>query len=196
MSDIITRNPLPFGARFHAWRENQSLTMMLGLCLGWAVLMGLLAQVRVPLWFTPVPFTMQVFGILLGGVILGTRFGALAQAIYVGVGILGVPWFQGYDGGWAYFLGPTGGYLLAAPFAAALTGAIVGLPRLRPAVRSALAMFAGIAVIYILGMAWLAVVLDVSLPRAFVLGVAPFMLLDALKAVAAAVLGRPFVYAR
>lgn len=193
MTNIITPDSSTFTSRFHAWRETRTLTNMVVLSLVWAVLMGLLAQVRIPLWFTPVPFTMQVFGILLGGVILGTRFGALAQVMYVGIGILGMPWFQGYNGGWAYFLGPTGGYLLAAPLAAAVTGVIVGSTVLRPAVRSTVAMFAGISVIYLLGMTWLAVVLDVSIARAFVLGVAPFVLVDALKAVLAMGLARPFV---
>lgn len=169
---------------------------MLTLSLAWAALMGLLAQVRVPLPFTPVPFTMQVFGILLGGVVLGARYGALAQVAYVGVGILGVPWFQGYNGGWAYFLGPTGGYLLAAPLAAVVTGILVARVRLRPTLRSAFAMFAGVSVIYLVGMTWLAVALDVSPARAFALGVAPFVLVDAVKAVAATWLARPFVMQR
>lgn len=190
-SNVVTG--VDFASRFHAWRSTRSLTFMLALSLAWAVLMGLLAQVRVPLPFTPVPFTMQVFGILLGGVVLGTRYGALAQAVYVGVGILGVPWFQGYNGGWTYFLGPTGGYLLAAPLAAAVTGVLVARVGLRPGLRAALAMFAGVSVIYLVGMTWLAVALDIGLARAFVLGVAPFVLLDALKAAAAAWLARPFV---
>lgn len=181
-----------FASRFHAWRDNRSVAFMLTFSLAWAVFMGLLAQVRIPLPFTPVPFTMQVFGVLLGGVILGVRYGMLAQIVYVGVGILGVPWFQGYNGGWEYFLGPTGGYLLACPLAAVAAGAIAHRATLRPFVRSSLAMLAGITVIYALGMTWLALALDVSLARAFVLGVAPFVLVDAAKALAAAILARPF----
>lgn len=181
---------------YHTWRAEQGLLVMTLLSILWACLTGLLAQVRFPLPFTPVPFTMQVFGILLGGVLLGTRHGTLAQAIYVGVGIAGVPWFQGYHGGWEYFLGPTGGYLLAAPFAAAVAGLLVHRARPAPAARALLGMAAGLVVIYAMGMTWLAVALDIGLGRAFLLGVAPFVLVDAAKILLAGAVARPFVAGR
>lgn len=194
MTHIAIKTPhADLAARFHAWRETRSVTTLLLLSLAWACLMGLLAQVRIALPFTPVPFTMQVFGILLGGVLLGARHGALAQFLYVGLGIAGIPWFQGSHGGLAYFLGPTGGYLLAAPIAAWLTGTLAQARLLRPAPRAFAAMLAGMLVVYALGMTWLAFALGIGLGKAFVLGVAPFLALDAAKAAAAAAMARPFV---
>lgn len=182
-----------FADRYRVWRESRSVLVMLTCALLWAGLMGLLAQVRIPLPFTPVPFTMQVFGVLLGGVILGTAYGTLAQALYVGIGIAGVPWFQGYHGGWEYFLGPTGGYLLAYPIAALFVGSMASRAPVRPAARSLVAMLVGLMVVYACGMTWLAWVLDVSIARAFALGVAPFIVVDVLKAAGAAALARPFL---
>lgn len=190
---VMMTQPSDLADRFRAWRESQSTLMMLTFSLLWAAMMGLLAQIRVPLPFTPVPFTMQVFGVLLGGVVLSTAYGALAQLAYVCVGIAGVPWFQGYHGGWEYFLGPTGGYLLAYPIAALWVGLAVSRFRVRPSFRSSAAMLGGLVIIYGFGVTWLAWVLDITLARAFLLGVAPFVLIDLLKALAAAAVARPFI---
>ena len=93
------------GKRF-SWRRGLGLAgnVMLSLCF--AGLTGLAAQVRVPLPFTPVPITGQVFAVLLGGVFLGGGYGALSQILYLGMGAAGVPWLAG--GGSGLPLGPTG----------------------------------------------------------------------------------------
>src|ERR671914_583526 len=78
------------------------------------------AQITVPI--EPVPFTFQVLTVILSGLLLGPRYGALAQAIYVLVGAVGVPVFAGFRGGLGIVFGDTGGYLLAYPFAAAVAG--------------------------------------------------------------------------
>src|SRR5829696_7645933 len=78
------------------------------------------AQITIPL--SPVPFTLQVLAVILSGLLLGVRHGALAQAVYVLVGAIGVPVFAGFKGGLGILLGPTGGYLISYPIAAAVAG--------------------------------------------------------------------------
>lgn len=83
---------------------------------------ALSAQVAVPLPFSPVPLTGQTFGVLLTGALLGPRLGALAMVLYLIEGGVGLPFFAGGTFGAARLVGPTGGYLVAFPLAAAFTG--------------------------------------------------------------------------
>ena len=71
------------------------------------------AQIAIPT--PPVPFTLQVLAVILSGLLLGLRHGALAQAVYVSVGAVGVPVFAEFSGGLGVLLGPTGGYLFHTP---------------------------------------------------------------------------------
>ena len=87
--------------------------------------------------FSPVPFTLQVPAVVLSGLLLGPRYGALAQAIYLLVGAVGVPVFAEFKGGLGVLLGPTGGYLLSYPIAAAVAG-LATTPRGAPPRRRAL----------------------------------------------------------
>lgn len=87
-----------------------------------SLLTGLAAQIAIPLPFTPVPVTGQTFAVLLSGAALGARRGFLAQALYLVQGFSGLPVFAGGAAGVAYLLSPSGGYLVAFPLAAALTG--------------------------------------------------------------------------
>lgn len=157
------------------------------LVMGFALLTALGAQVRIPL--TPVPITMQTFFVLLGGLMLGSRLGASAQALYVGLGALGVPMFAGGALGFAYLLGPTGGYLVGFVAAAWLVGQLArGLdpkdPRAAWQVMAVLA--AGTVAIYVPGVYWLARMTGMGFRSALVAGVLPFLPTDALKAVLAA----------
>jgi biotin transport system substrate-specific component len=110
------------------------------------------AQVAIPLWFTPVPITLQTLFVILGGVVLGPRLGALAAASYVMVGAAGAPVFSNGAAGVLWLFGPTGGYLLAAPAAAFAAGLVAGGAR-----GSALRLLAGLglgaAVHYVGGVA-------------------------------------------
>src|ERR671916_391327 len=92
------------------------------LVAGFSLLTALAAQVVVPLPFTPVPLTGQTFAVLLTGALLGSRLGALAMALYVFEGAIGLPFFRGGAGGFGHFSGVTAGYLLAFPAAAFVTG--------------------------------------------------------------------------
>ena len=87
-----------------------------------AAVTAVAAQITIPLPFSPVPFTLQVLAVILSGLLLGPRHGALSQVVYVLVGAVGVPVFAQFSGGLGVVLGPTGGYILSYPLAAAIAG--------------------------------------------------------------------------
>ena len=141
------------------------------------------AQITIPL--SPVPFTLQVFAVILSGLLLGVRQGALAQVVYVLVGAVGAPVFTGFTGGLGHIFGPTGGYLISYPIAAAVAG-LAAKNVARDSRRRALWMgflwgCAGLAIIYALGAGWLAVVSGLSPREALATGVLPFVIFDLIK---------------
>ena len=154
-----------------------------------AAVTAVAAQIAIPIF--PVPFTLQVLAVVLSGFLLGSRYGALAQAIYVLVGAVGVPVFAEFSGGLGRVLGPTGGYLVAYPIAAAVAG--LAAPTVARATRRRALWVgsfwgcAGLAVIYALGAAWLAVVTDLPFGVVLAQGVLIFVPFDLIK-VALAVL--------
>lgn len=154
------------------------------------------AQLSVPLPFTPVPLTVQPMVVLLGGLALGSRLGAAGQVLYLAAGIAGLPVFAAsplLPPGPLRLLGPTGGYLLAYPLAAYVTGRLAERGFDRRYVTSVAAMLAGLLVIYTCGVAWLALVARMpdgapspALAAAVTSGVVPFVLPDLVKLAAAA----------
>ncbi len=106
-------------------REHLVIAHKLGLVLTMACLTGVLAQVRFVLPWTPVPLTGQTYAALIAGVLLGRRWGGLSLALYVLLGMMGMPWFNGAQGGLAVVLGPTGGYLLGFVLSAFVIGSLV-----------------------------------------------------------------------
>lgn len=147
------------------------------------------AFIRIPLPFTPVPLTLQTFFVLFSGAVLGRKLGILSQAGYVILGIIGLPVFAGAHAGAAYFMGPTGGYLVGFALAAWVVGRILNEKSGFASIVAA--MFIGAVVYFGIGAAWLAIFLKISLSKAFVLGVLPFVPGDAIKIiVAASIFGR------
>jgi biotin transport system substrate-specific component len=150
-----------------------------------AAVTAVAAQITIPLPFSPVPFTLQVLAVILSGLLLGPRYGALAQAIYVLVGAVGVPVFAGFRGGLGVLVGPTGGYLLAYPIAAAIAGlaayAAANAVRRRALWSGFIWGCVALAVIYAVGATWLAAVTDLPLAVALAQGVLPFVPLDLVK---------------
>ncbi len=155
-----------------------------------AAVTAVAAQIAIPLPFSPVPFTLQVPAVVLSGFLLGPRYGTLAQAIYVLVGAVGVPVFAGFKGGLGVIFGPTGGYLVSYPLAAAVAGlaayAVARLPRRRALTSSFLWGVAALAVIYAVGATWLSVVTNLPLAVAIAQGVLPFVIFDLVKVALAA----------
>lgn len=141
------------------------------------------AQISIPL--EPVPFTLQVLAVVLTGLLLGPRYGALAMAVYVLVGAIGVPVFAGFRGGLGVLFGDTGGYLLAYPLAAAVAGlaarSTANAPRRRALAVGLMWGTAALVVIYTLGATWLAVLAGLSPAAALAAGVLPFVPFDLVK---------------
>ena len=151
-----------------------------------SILMGLLARLSVPLPFTPVPVTGQTLGVLLAGLVLGPHRGALAMLLYLAEGAAGLPVFSPAGaGGVAQLFGPTGGFLMAYPPAAFVTGWLAS----RLKVVSA-ALLAGLAVIFSLGAAWLALVFPPARQGLLAAAVWPFLPGELLKVLAALGLSR------
>lgn len=161
------------------------------LVIGGAGLTGLAAQATLHTPLTPVPFTLQTAALLGVAAILGTRRGALAMALYVVVGVAGVPWFSGQTAGWG---GASFGYVLSFVAAAAVVGKLAERRADRRMAPSVGAMIAGTVVVYALGSSWLAIYLGLTVMEALQLGVVPFLAGDALK-IAAVSLALPTAWA-
>lgn len=188
LSDALTRVRRARGFYFTG-RETLAWPLKLAMAFTMAAFTGLCAQLVIPL--TPVPITGQVFGVLLAGLLLGGRFGAISQLLYIGVGCVGVPWFAGGRMGPGVLTGVTGGYLLGFVAAAYLVGALTQrFLRCRTLAGELLVMSAAILVIYTCGAAWVAAVTRSNLPTTLRLAVFPFVGVDLIKAVLAAAAAR------
>ena len=155
----------------------QDLLRDLGLVLGFTILMTLLAQVRVPLPFTPVPITGQTLGVLLTGAALGSRRGAATMALYLILGGVGAPVFAGWGSGLVWTLA-SGGYIIGFIPAAFIVGWLAerGWDR-RPWVLAA--MLLGNAAIYVPGLLQLAYFVPEG--KVFEYGLWPFIPGDLVK---------------
>lgn len=143
------------------------------------------AQVAVPLPFSPVPMTLQPLAVLVVGAMLGPTRGMAALVLYLLIGALGAPVFApGGPPGAARLVGPTGGYLLAFPVAAALAGWAASRPGL---LRLVAGLGLAMVTIHLGGFAWLAL-LHGEVTRAFEVGFVPFLTGDLLKIGLAALL--------
>ncbi len=127
------------------------------LVIGASFFVALCARVTVPLPFTPVPLTLQNFGVLLVGLTLGSRRGFAALALYLAEGMVGMPVFNPTGpGGLAQLIGPTGGFLLAYPFVAGIAGWIMESGR-RTFARAATASLLAEIALFAGGLSWLAI---------------------------------------
>ena len=155
-----------------------------------ALLVAIGAQVAIPLPATPVPITLQVPAVLLVGGLLGPRLGVASLVLYLAMGVGGLPVFAPVGPpGLSRLFGPTGGYLLAYPLAAGLTGLIAQSGRSWG--RTLLAVVVGLVAIHVGGVAQLAA-LSGNASEAVRLGSLPFLANDILKLAFAALLIRRF----
>lgn len=154
------------------------------LIVGASLLTALAAQLTVPVPWSPVPVTGQTFAVLLSGAVLGMRRGFLAQALYLAEGAIGLPVFAAGGAGIATFAGPTGGYLLAFPIAAAVTGTLAEHGWDRHFFSMMAAMLIGSGVVFTLGLTVLAAFLPA--PQLLAAGLLPFIPGDLIKSALAA----------
>jgi biotin transport system substrate-specific component len=149
------------------------------------------AFVAVPLPFSPVPAALQNLFAVLAGLCLGPVRGSLAVGLYLLAGALGAPVFAGASGGFARFLGPTGGYLLGYLLAALVAGLVAGRPRAgkpAPAWKLALGTALALLSVYVPGVLRLKQLMGLGWAEALVAGLLPFLAGDAAKGVAAALI--------
>ena len=167
----------------NAWTGVQALSVVFV-----TVLTATAAQLSFPMPFTPVPFTLADVTVLLGGAALGSRLGASSQLLYLMLGIAGLPVFAfspELPQGFARLLGPTGGYLMAYPVAAFVTGLLAERGMDRRYFTSIVAMTVGLAVILLGGVLWIARI--TGMPAALASGFYPFVINDVVKIVGAGV---------
>jgi len=131
-----------------------------GLVIGFSLLTALSAQIVIPV--PPVPFTAQTFAVVLTGALLGSRLGAITMIVYLIEGAFGLPFFSGGSGGYWHLVGPTGGYLVAFPAAAYITGAFAEHEWDRRFLTAVAAMAIGTLVILLAGWMWFSLVLRTS----------------------------------
>ena len=154
--------------------------------VGFAIALALTSQIAVPIPGTPVPITLQPLVVVLAGLWLGPVAGAASMVLYLVSGAAGLPVFSPFGApGIARFVGPTGGYLIAYPFAAFVAGALAR--RTTSLLGRWLAALAGSAVLLLGGLAQLSIISG-SLTQALPLAIHPFVALDAVKALLAALL--------
>lgn len=153
-----------------------------------SALMAACAHASFPLLFSPVPLTLQTFGLLFIAFTMGPQRAFAAMTLYLIEGAAGLPVFSpAGPGGIAQLVGPTGGFLLAYPFAAYAAGSLFAR---RKNIRFAyLGAIAGEVLIFTVGMVWFKFVMNVSFAQAFVMAVVPFMPGEVIKIVAASFAG-------
>ena len=146
-----------------------------------AGLVALAAQVEFHLPFTPVPITAQTFAVLLVGASLGSVRGLASLTLYLAVGLVGAPVYAGGKGGWEWFTGATGGYLVGFLVAAALTGWLAEQRWDRRFSSAVAALLSGNVVVYVFGLPWLARTANAGFEKTLELGLYPFVVGDILK---------------
>ena len=161
------------------WLPERSLASDAGLVLAFSLFTGLMAHIAIPLPFTPVPITGQTFAVLLCGAALGVRLGTASMLLYITEGAAGLPVFAVAPGAASY------GYLAGFVAAAFIVGWFADLGWTKDLSRTITAMIAGEVAIYFFGLLWLAHFVPPTKVLDF--GLYPFLIGDAIKLAAAAV---------
>jgi biotin transporter BioY len=159
-------------------------TRSVSLVVAFSLLTALAAQIVIPIG--PVPITAQTFAVLLTGALLGSRLGSLAMIAYLIEGASGLPFFYGGHGGIGHLFGPTGGYLVAFPAGAYITGAFAENGWDKRFLTAVIAMAVGSLVILLAGWAWFMVLLHTPPLGAFKVSVYPHIVGDIIKILLAA----------
>ncbi|MBM01976.1 MAG: biotin transporter BioY [Chloroflexi bacterium] len=168
--------------------NTKSRIVFLSLVLGFVLIQYLLSQVKFFLPDNPVPITLQTFGVLMLGSLYGLRLTLVSITAYLGLGLIGLPIFQGHNGGLDYFMGVTGGYLIGF-FLASLLGSFLSTRGLRSGLSIWAMLYANI-VIYIPALIWLSI-FDFSWPENGKLlsqAVYPFLIGDFVKLIFASLI--------
>ena len=170
------------------WSSAPSWLRTTGVVLGGTAFLAVCAHIAIPLWFTPVPLTLQPFGVLVLGLLLTPRMAVGTLLAYLAEGALGLPVFTPNAAaltGMAHLFGATGGYLMAYPVAAWMV-ALLKRTTGNGLTGKLISAAAGDLLILLCGALWLAATTHVGLGAALAVGLVPFLPGDALKVAAAA----------
>ena len=180
--------------------QDASMATKLLMSLMMACLTGIMAQIIIPLPWTPVPITAQTFAVLCSGLFLGRKYGCLSQILYIVLGIAFVPWFGGMTGGIDVVLGSTGGFFLGFIITSYFIGYIAEkYSEARNFKKMAITIgIANFALIYIPGLAGLALFLGmqgtpVGIVDLLMMGLVPFIAGDIVKILGAATVSKVFL---
>lgn len=162
---------------------------------------GIMAQIIIPLPWTPVPITAQTFAVLCSGLFLGKKYGCLSQILYIVLGVAFIPWFGGMTGGLEIFLGSTCGFFIGFVIASYFIGAITEkYAKARSFTRMAIVIgIANFALIYIPGLAGLALWYSLTqgatlgIVDLLMMGLVPFVIGDIVKILGAASVSKVFL---
>lgn len=162
-------------------------TKELVICSMFAAITAILAQIAIPLPFTTVPLTMQVFAVTITGVILGAKKGFITQLIYILLGIIGVPVFAQMSGGIGVLLGYTGGFIVSFPLMVLVIGYVSD--KYNSIFSIILSMILALFITYTLGTFWYSVVAGVKFKEGLIVCVLPFVISDLIKVFLATIIG-------
>ena len=185
---------------FERIQDASTVTKIL-MSLMMACITGIMAQIIIPLPWTPVPITAQTFAVLCSGLFLGRKYGCLSQILYVILGIAFIPWFGGMTGGIETFLGSTCGFFIGFIIASYFIGLITEkYTQARSFTKMAITIgVANFALIYIPGLLGLAIWFNVAQGSAIgivdllMMGLVPFILGDIVKILGAASISKVFL---
>jgi len=178
----MSQSLIPVGVRHSRAAE---IAWQIVIVVSASIFVAIAAHIFVPIPGTPVPLTTQNLAVLLVGLTLGSRRGFVALALYLAEGAAGLPVFSPTGAlGLVHFIGPTGGYLIAYPLVAGLTGYIFERGK-QSFARAALASTVGEAVLFAIGISWLYVITG-SLAQAISFGLYWFVFAEVIKVMIAA----------
>lgn len=153
--------------------------------------------ISIPLPFSPVPITGQTLALMLSGTLLTPLTAFFSMITYILLGAIGIPIFAGFHGGLSVLIGPTGGYLLAMPISSLVISLILRSKN-NSLIRIILAnIFGGILIVYSIGIPQLAIITGISLNKALLLGLYPYLIGDIIKVLIASYLAlkiKPLLY--
>ncbi len=162
-------------------------TKEITVCALFAAITSILAQISIPIPFTTVPLTMQVFAIALSGVVLGAKKGFISQFIYILMGGIGLPIFAQMTGGLSIIMGPTGGFILGFPLMALIIGYFS--KKYNKAVYILIGMILGLVIDYLIGILMFSFITKSTFIQGLMMCVVPFIPVDLIKISLATVIG-------
>ncbi|QBD87853.1 biotin transporter BioY [Clostridium tetani] len=167
--------------------KNKFSVRDLSIVATFTALTAVMSQISIPIPFSPIPITLQIFAIYLAAIILGSRLATLSQIIYLLLGAIGAPVFSHFSGGLQALVGPTGGFLISFPIVAFIVGKIS--EKDRGFCSLTFGLIISLILCYAMGVLQLSIVAKISIKKAIMVGAVPFIPLDLAKIFIAYLIG-------